>query len=818
MISKRFLLHACVVALLSACSGGDSTAPKVVPVASVAISMSASTVKAGKTVQFSAQAKDVAGNILSGRSFNWTSSQTSIASIAADGTLTAITAGATVVSATSEGKVADFALTVSRASIAVIVLAISPSQLAPGQSVQAVAALTDSTGKAVTDAVLNWSSTDQLVARVDANGLVTAAGAGTTRIDARAEGILGSMAVSVAIAPVATVVITLAPSTLLVGQTGQASAVVRDAQGSVLSGRPITWSSSDTSVASVSAAGVLTARKAGASTISALSEGKSGSAQLTVAAAQSTCTGSQLLTLALGEIRTLTSAQKSFFCLTGATASEFVVIPFNNSAIAASTIGLELKGTNTSVPATISADLRSGTLDVVSFQAMKVAGRTGELAFRRREYNDLKSAIASLRGPVPRYSKELTPSRITGIPSTPAIGAVFPVNVNLLGNTCTSPKILRGARVVTVTPRVIVLVDTLAPAGGYTSSEMAAFGQSFETGGYPVDTLNFGAPTDIDGNGRVAVLFTTGVNLIPQPPGSVILGLQTGRDLFPVSTCPGSNEGEIFYMPVVDPNRTINGNYPSKASLSNSVLATLAHELQHLINLGRRIYVNNASVAEEVWLNEGLSHVAEELLYYQVSGNAPRSNINLARVQSTQAQLNAFNQYQFGNFSLLARYMEAPEINSPYAQNDDLESRGAIWQLLRYAADKRGGSEPTIWRSLVNTTSAGQSNFNAVFGDIVSQSRDWAVAQFADDIGFSIVATYTNQSWNFRSLSPALNGGVFPLATRPLGTTPLNGSIVGGAAAYVRFQIGGTSPATLTMTSSGQPLPSGIDVIVMRTK
>ncbi len=168
-------------------------------------------------------------------------------------------------------------------------------------------------------------------------------------------------------------------------------------------------------------------------------------------------------------------------------------------------------------------------------------------------------------------------------------------------------------------------------------------------------------------------------------------GLFTGRDLFAVSDCVGSNEGEMFYMPVPDVNSTLNGNYTDKADVARGNLSVLVHEFQHLINAGRRIYVNHALSAEEVWLNEGLSHIAEELLYYRMSGNSPRSNIDLALLQSSQAQLDAVNEHQIQNLARLMSYQLAPETNSPFAQNDNLETRGAIWQLLRYSADRKGG-------------------------------------------------------------------------------------------------------------------------------
>jgi len=85
-------------------------------------------------------------------------------------------------------------------------------------------------------------------------------------------------------APVATVSVSLS-STLQVKQTAQATATLKDASGNVLSGQTVAWTSSNTSVATVSASGLVTAGAAGSATITATSGGKTGSAALTVTAA-----------------------------------------------------------------------------------------------------------------------------------------------------------------------------------------------------------------------------------------------------------------------------------------------------------------------------------------------------------------------------------------------------------------------------------------------------------------------------------------------------------------------------------------------------
>lgn len=82
--------------------------------------------------------------------------------------------------------------------------------------------------------------------------------------------------------PVASVGVVIASPSVVVGTSTQATATIRDSDGGVLNGRSIAWSSSDTEVASVSAAGVVTAHGSGTAQIRATSEGKEGSATVSV--------------------------------------------------------------------------------------------------------------------------------------------------------------------------------------------------------------------------------------------------------------------------------------------------------------------------------------------------------------------------------------------------------------------------------------------------------------------------------------------------------------------------------------------------------
>ncbi|HKW09356.1 MAG TPA: Ig-like domain-containing protein, partial [Gemmatimonadaceae bacterium] len=143
-------------------------------------------------------------------------------------------------------------------------------------------------GNVLTGRTITWSSANTAVATVDGSGLVHAVGAGNVNIVATAEGINGSASLAVTPIPVASVTVSLASSSVNVGQTTQATAVTRDANGNVLSGRSISWASSNTNIASVSSSGLVTARAAGSASITATSEGKSGSATLTATTTVST--------------------------------------------------------------------------------------------------------------------------------------------------------------------------------------------------------------------------------------------------------------------------------------------------------------------------------------------------------------------------------------------------------------------------------------------------------------------------------------------------------------------------------------------------
>ena len=273
------------------------------------------------------------------------------------------------------------------------------------------------------------------------------------------------------------------------------------------------------------------------------------------------------------------------------------------------------------------------------------------------------------------------------------VGDVVPLNVNGI-DACSNP-VYHAARVVAVGSKAIILSDTLNPKNGFSIADFQRFAARFDSLVYPLDVANFGDPTDIDKNGRIAILFTRAVNeLTPRGSSQYVGGFAFSRDLFPnvgtprAQACAASNQGAYFYALTPDPSGTINNNVRSVGFVDSVTTAVLAHELQHIINASRRLYVNNAGDFEEKWLDEGLAHIAEELLYYRESGLSPRSNIDINSSRVTVAARTAYNLDMSGNAQRYRSYLQAPAANSPYATDDSLPTRGAAWSLLRYAVDR----------------------------------------------------------------------------------------------------------------------------------
>ena len=236
----------------------------------------------GATVQLSAEVRDQNGQVMAGPAVTWSSSATAVATVSGSGLVTAAGNGTATITATAGAVSGSAAVTVAQ-MVSSVTVSPTADTLVEGDTLHLSAAAVDAGGHAVTGAEFEWASTDTLVALVDDSGLVTGVAAGEGEITATSSGVTGRAQVTV-VAPVPTTV-TVTPDSVVftaIGQTEQLSAEVRDQIGRAMVGVAVSWSSSDTTVAAVDSAGLVTAAGIGVTAVTATVGEVSGVALVTV--------------------------------------------------------------------------------------------------------------------------------------------------------------------------------------------------------------------------------------------------------------------------------------------------------------------------------------------------------------------------------------------------------------------------------------------------------------------------------------------------------------------------------------------------------
>ena len=169
--------------------------------------------------------------------------------------------------------------------VATVTVAPPTASVVIGATVTLTASALDAAGNVLTNRKIFWATADSNFATVSASGVVTGRWAGTVPVAASVEGKAAVAQIQVLPLPVVAVRVSPSSRDLTVGETAQLTAEPLDAQGAVLSGRSVAWSSSKPNVATVSGEGVVTAISAGSAIITATVEGKSGVGAITVSPA-----------------------------------------------------------------------------------------------------------------------------------------------------------------------------------------------------------------------------------------------------------------------------------------------------------------------------------------------------------------------------------------------------------------------------------------------------------------------------------------------------------------------------------------------------
>ncbi|EKD50923.1 MAG: hypothetical protein ACD_62C00395G0013 [uncultured bacterium] len=242
----------------------------------------------------------------------------------------------------------------------------------------------------------------------------------------------------------------------------------------------------------------------------------------------------------------------------------------------------------------------------------------------------------------------------------------------------------------------------------------------------PVERDMFGEESDINGDGQFAVLFSQTVNELGGSAGGMVTGFYYAADQFDSSQYAISNEMEIFYTFVPDPSGTSGVAISKSFALSNIYPGVLPHEFQHMINFNQHYNINGGAV-EVSWLNEALSHLAEDL-YSLDDGD-----------YMTAAGLE--------NPSRISGYLE-DVANLCFTCGTGLYERGGGYLFLRYLYEQaQKGNFPgvadgmTLLGNLLNTNVTGIENIvQAVYGSSATQE------QFKDLLGLFGLAVYLSDT------------------------------------------------------------------------
>ncbi len=387
--------------------------------------------------------------------------------------------------------------------------------------------------------------------------------------------------------------------------------------------------------------------------------------------------------------------------------------------------------------------------------------------------------------------------------AAPTVGSIQ--NFHVLADTTGTNYKTVAATLKYVGQNVYLYLDNGSPAGGFSDTDLAAFGKLTDETMYPIDVATFGAPTDVDQNGHVIMLLSPAVNALTPKAVCTLQGFVTGFfDGTDFTTDANSNQGEIFYGVVPDPSGTASCTH-TVADVTTVIPAVFLHEMQHMVSFGQHVLIHQGD-EEEGWLDEGLSKVAEEegSRYYEAKYPAPLGRTSATQLFPDSAE-GFISNLLVDSYDYLS-YPDTVSLTLHSDSDDGLAWRAGDWLLLRYVGDQKGEG---VYKILEQTVLTGTANLAAAMGEsFQALLGNFGVAAFTDSLpGLArtvIPARYRFQTRNLRVLYNAVYNALGPLHGIPspfpifvAGFTP-NGGPTGG-------MVPGTASYFGLSTASGTP-------------
>lgn len=298
--------------------------------------------------------------------------------------------------------------------------------------------------------------------------------------------------------------------------------------------------------------------------------------------------------------------------------------------------------------------------------------------------------------------------------------------------------------------RVEFYVDT-RDAEAFTDEELESLLDDFDS---VIDDERrmLGTWSDVNGDGKFAVLFTRVVNELGGSSGGIVTGFFYAIDLFDSTVYESSNEMEVYYSFVPDAMGEHGVAVTKEFAFSNIYPGVLPHEFQHMISFNQHYY-NYGGSAEAGWLNEGLSHLMEDL--HSLDGDDFMSASGLENPARVASYLSSVSSICF-------------------SCGTSLSQRGGSYLFLRYLYEQAElgnlesvASGTEFIQALVQTNNRSLSNLkNVLFGSTDADAElkeligQFALAVYLSNTGLTADTRYNLQGLNLRAIQDDNRGTV----------------------------------------------------------
>ncbi|WP_216322480.1 hypothetical protein [Deinococcus aestuarii] len=315
-----------------------------------------------------------------------------------------------------------------------------------------------------------------------------------------------------------------------------------------------------------------------------------------------------------------------------------------------------------------------------------------------------------------------------GRPVPPAVAALDASPQNLPHHrTFHFPNLADGGQTSKTLPSTLIFADArvaayvddrdLHQAHGEEDASVSGIVRTFSQRLLPLEEKLFGRASDVDGNRRLLLFFSGELNA-----SGLAVGFFNPLDLMRFDdTNPGSNEAEVLYLGLPQQN-DLNFNHLS-------LKATACHEFQHLAHFGNKTlpYLGDDHPPfETIAVNEGMSHLAEDLCGYNTMGG------NVAFVSAFLQ--NASGASLDGLDSL--------------GRDDTIERRGAMYLFLRKLYEQQSYQEEWL-KSIIHSHESGLEN--------IVQKSNTTIDQAVSDFQWTVILAGQDGPGKHKFAAPQIN-------------------------------------------------------------